>query len=351
MIRAAVILFALCFACAAQWYAPAYPVTNVPQFATTNRPLMTLAVQTGRFYALQTRWAVTNANWTATNGYMQARDVWQFDGYQSVWERVLPASRNPSAIATFDNETLPQDNWLALRRLRAWEKSNVTNFIITTNGPNFSAWFAAHTNALDSNGYLFPPSWDKTNICQFIGAPSNLLGSGYVPFAPFMHLGAVITATNVVCGGTNASQIVTNKIVDPWGVRDEPPVQTNSIAGTNGQRVVTVWSNGPVEVERTSDDYGWKYQLAILKNLIYTATPAISFCPLTNEIGAGGRIWELCDPMFPSETCVPAGHGTLDGCDSTSCANAETNWHFALECDEAYWPMQYRSNAPNISVN
>lgn len=346
-----------------QWYAPAYPWTKVTQFTYSNLPTLgawrrigplvtdsggDFATWTNQLFPVYNFWdgaSFTTNGWTSNSTTMQARDVWQRDAYSAMWDRLLPASASNASLARFYQAPYPQENYRAQVRVKEWLESNVTAFVCQTNatGTDLSGWFAIETNA------TMPLMWNATNILQHLGMPTNWWD--YTPVSPRVHLGYETSIVYRVGGtSTNPAQVFTNLVVDPWGPRRAPPVHTNSIAGTNGQLVTVLWTNGPVLSGYTSDDYvTWRYARQMFTTLVWTVSGVQPFCPLHDEVGAGSRAW--ASSVSP-DVAGHVGFGSMGASNcAASCADAESAFTFASQpdCDVSIWPYAFRTNSTGLS--
>lgn len=355
----AILLFPM--VAAAQWNEAAYPVTDHPQLAVSNRPAISIQVwgtnanysarsMTG--YPVRTWFhdsagynRTTNPLYRASNAWLQARDVWHYDSAQAMRERVIPATPGAEGSApAFANEPFPQRNRSALLAAKAWALSTAGQFVNTAemSGGSIDNFFS--TNAAAGNNYNSAPMWNETNLLSFIRAPTNYLRYT-APQYLMPYIGKYVSQTVTVSGATSAVQVVTNAALDPWalgsclvGLGLEAMDTNRTFSGTNGAKVVLVWTNRFFAEGETCAMFDWRFIRPIYTNLTATESEVVLMSPVTNEAGTGARAWSdaYCSPLNAERV----GHGTADGC-TNSCANATNLWTFAIDCGAGNPPLPY----------
>ena len=348
----------------AQWDSNAYPWASISLLptasvktiyrATAGAPnaLLPPGYTTG-YFAVRAQFNPTNSVFTGTNFSLQARDVWNFDGFSAAAERAIPTGGDAWNPVAF-----PFWNFEALCSVKQWIHTNAAAFVnpqeFRTNSLN--NYFA--TNAAAGTPVVSAPMLTAEELYRQIGAPTNL--NRYTPVwnrAP--NLGRVVTSAVRLAwsfGQTNGT--VTNRFCDPWGPRDFTvsghgvtggTQDCQNITGTNGQVVSVVWTSAVIYGAFTADDYNWKYVRAAFTTLTTTASTLEPWQSVSNEVGGGSaRPWstDYCGGIVAQrgDPLLTFGRGAFEPLPATNCANQTDMWHWQHICtNDAEMPYAWRS--------
>ena len=163
------IIFAFVGIAARAWIEQAYPWTDVIQFPTSEKPSTNMFARNGGLFAVRTLFnGESGSSWHNTNALLQARDCWQWDIENGMFERAIPVTISEFSPASFTNDSFPQRNIFSLRAFKQWASAYCGQFVDITKLNTYGTlddWYAA--NPSDTNAPMFTAS----SLANAAGAP------------------------------------------------------------------------------------------------------------------------------------------------------------------------------------